>query len=52
MESGLRMALTRVDQMENLLWVERGKTKKYLQLLSQLVDKEDLEVLLEEEPSE
>ncbi len=52
MESGLRMALARVDQMESLLWAERSKSKKYLKLLSQLVDKEDLEVLLAEEEEE
>jgi hypothetical protein len=49
MEAGLRMALARVDHMEGLLWAERAKTKKYLQLLTQLVDKDDLEVLLDED---
>ncbi len=49
MEEGLHAALNRVDQMETLLWNERGKTKKYLQLLTQLVDKDDLEVLLDED---
>ncbi len=49
MEEGLHAALNRVHQMETLLWNERGKTKKYLQLLTQLVDKDDLEVLLDEE---
>ena len=40
---------TRVDEMESLLWQERGKSKKYLRLLTQLVDEEDLEVLLADE---
>ncbi len=52
MEAGLRMALARVDHMEGLLWAERAKTKKYLQLLTQLVDKDDLEVLLDEDGDE
>lgn len=41
--------------MESLLWQERGKSKKYLRLLTQLVDEEDLEVLLaddEQKPAE
>jgi hypothetical protein len=46
------MALARVDHMEGLLWAERAKTKKYLQLLTQLVDKDDLEVLLDEDGDE
>jgi N12 class adenine-specific DNA methylase len=49
MESGLSVALARVDQMETLLWTERAKSKKYLKLLCQLVDKEDLDVLLSED---
>lgn len=48
MESGLQLALNRVDQMEQLLWQERGKSKKYMKLLTQLVEKEDLDVLLAE----
>lgn len=46
METGMQLALNRVDEMETLLWQERAKTKKYLRLLTQLVDQEDLEVLL------
>jgi hypothetical protein len=49
MESGLQMALSRVDQMETLLWQERGKSKKYLALLKELVDAEDLDVLLQDD---
>lgn len=52
MESGLQLALARVDQMENLLWLERGKSKKYLKLLTELVEQDDLEVLLADEKSE
>lgn len=49
METGMQLALTRVDHMESLLWIERGKSKKYLDLLKELVEQDDLAVLLRDE---
>lgn len=52
LETGLQLALGRVDQLESALWLERGKSAKFLALLKQLVDEEDLEVLLLDEDKE
>jgi hypothetical protein len=52
MESGLHLALQRVDHMESLLHAERAKSKKYLKLLMELVEKDDLDVLLADDADE